>query len=154
MQIVFDNLVILGTRARKVRSKSLNAFSSIDYPETAVFRDDRLIRFLPTPEHQPPVHFTAEMDPAVFVLRLVPGMGAQVFAALKPYYHAVVIEGFGVGGLPGGENGPLLKAVRDWLDSGRLAVFSPRCSTRAAISRCTRWAASPGTCPACWKPGT
>ena len=47
VQIVFDNLVILGTRARKVRSKSLNAFSSIDYPETAVFRDDRLIRFLP-----------------------------------------------------------------------------------------------------------
>ena len=31
VQIVFDNLVILGTRARKVRSKSLNAFSSIDY---------------------------------------------------------------------------------------------------------------------------
>ena len=29
-----------------------------------------------------------------------------------------------MGGLPGGENGPLLKAVRDWLDSGRLAVFS------------------------------
>ena len=124
VQIVFNNLVILGTRARKVRSKSLNAFSSIDYPETAVFRDDRLIRFLPAPEHQPPVQFAAGMDPAVFVLRLVPGMGAQIFEALKPFYHAVVIEGFGVGGLPGGEKGSLLQAVRDWLASGRLAVFS------------------------------
>ena len=44
VQIVFDGHVILGTRARKVRSKSYNAFSSIDYPDTAVFRGDHLIR--------------------------------------------------------------------------------------------------------------
>ena len=44
VQIVFDNQVILGTRARKTRTKSFNAFSSIDYPETAMFRDRRLIR--------------------------------------------------------------------------------------------------------------
>ena len=42
VQIVFDNKVILGTRARKTRTKSFNAFSSIDYPETAMFRDRRL----------------------------------------------------------------------------------------------------------------
>ena len=49
VQIVFDNSVILGTRARKTRTKSFNAFSSIDYPETAIFRDRRLIPFLPRP---------------------------------------------------------------------------------------------------------
>lgn len=32
VQIVFDGKVIAGTRAKKVRSKSYNAFSSIDYP--------------------------------------------------------------------------------------------------------------------------
>ena len=37
VQLVFDNKVILGTRARKTRTRSFNAFSSIDYPETAVF---------------------------------------------------------------------------------------------------------------------
>ncbi len=36
VHIVFDHKVILGTRARKVRTKSYNAFSSIDYPETAI----------------------------------------------------------------------------------------------------------------------
>ena len=35
VQLVFDNKVILGTRARKTRTRSFNAFSSIDYPETA-----------------------------------------------------------------------------------------------------------------------
>lgn len=124
VQIVFNSLVILGTRARKVRSKSFNAFSSIDYPETAVFRDDRLIRYLPTPERKKGVIFADTLDPAVFVMRLVPGMQSGILTALKDRYHAVVIEGFGVGGLPGGENGTLLKEVRSWLDGGRLAVFS------------------------------
>lgn len=41
VQLVFDGKVILGTRARKTRTKSFNAFSSIDYPDTAEFRDLR-----------------------------------------------------------------------------------------------------------------
>lgn len=124
IHIVFDGKVILGTRARKVRSKSFNAFSSIDYPETAVFRDGKLISFLPAPKDDSPVRFYDRLDPAVFVLRLVPGMDAGIFSALMPKYHAIVIEGFGVGGLPGGPDGQLLSAVQAWLSSGRLAVFS------------------------------
>ena len=124
VQIVFDNKVILGTRARKVRSKSFDAFSSIDYPETAVFRDSRLIFFMPRPAGLPPVRFYTKLDPAVFVLRLVPGIRADIFGLLKPLFRAVIIEGFGVGGLPDTENGAMLKAVADWSASGRLAVFS------------------------------
>ena len=62
VQIVFDNQVILGTRARKTRTKSFNAFSSIDYPETAMFRDRRLIQFLQRP---------ADYTHAVFSLSLL-----------------------------------------------------------------------------------
>lgn len=124
VQIVFDSKIILGTRARKVRSKSFNAFSSIDYPETAIFRDERLIRYVPRPAAPGPVQFYTRLNPSVFVLRLLPGMDACLFDALKEHYQALVIEGFGVGGLPGGEDGPLLRAVRGWLASGRLAVFS------------------------------
>ena len=50
VSLVFDGRVILGTRARKERSKSFNAFSSVDYPERAVIRDGRLIRYL-APRH-------------------------------------------------------------------------------------------------------
>lgn len=123
VHIVFNNHVILGTRARKVRSKSFNAFSSIDYPETAVFRDDHLIRYLNVKENGP-VRFYDKLDPNVFVLRLVPGMGADVLKALRSQFHAIVIEGFGVGGLPGGKDGELLKEVMAWLEHGRLVVFS------------------------------
>ncbi|MBP1558825.1 MAG: asparaginase [Oscillospiraceae bacterium] len=124
VQIVFDNKVILGTRARKVRSKSFDAFSSIDYPETAVFRDSRLIFFMPKPTDLPPVQFYTKLDPAVFVLRLVPGIRAEIFQFLKPMFRAIVIEGFGVGGLPDSHDSAMLKAVTDWTASGRIAVFS------------------------------
>ena len=124
VQIVFDNKVILGTRARKTRTKSFNAFSSIDYPETAVFRDMRLIPFLQRPAALPPVRFYEKLDPSVFVLRLIPGMQADIIPLLAPHYRALVVESFGVGGLPGGEHGPMYRELQRWCDSGRLAVFT------------------------------
>ena len=121
---MFDNKVILGTRARKTRTRSFNAFSSIDYPETAVFRDTRLVTFLRRPADQPPVRFYERLEPAVFVLRLVPGMRADIIPLLAPHYRALVLESFGVGGLPGGEHGEMFAALRRWCESGRLAVFT------------------------------
>ena len=124
VQIVFNGKVILGTRARKTRTRSFDAFSSIDYPETAVFRDTRLIPFLRRPADLPPVQFYEQLDPAVFVLRLVPGMRADIIPLLAPHYRALVLESFGVGGLPGGEQGEMFAELRRWCDSGRLAVFT------------------------------
>ncbi len=124
VQIVFDGKVILGTRARKVRSKSYNAFQSIDWPESAVFRDGTLIPFLPAPARAGPVRFYDRLEARVFVLRLLPGMTARALELLRPHYRALVLEGFGVGGLPGGAGGALLAAVDAWLRDGRLVVFS------------------------------
>lgn len=123
IQIVFDNKVILGTRARKVRSKSFNAFSSIDYPETAVFRDMKLIYFLPKPVVERPVRFYTKLDVNVFVLRLLPGMRGDIFRFLNTRYRGLVIEGFGMGGLPNVDEA-LLDALSSWSSSGHLTVFS------------------------------
>lgn len=123
VQIVFDGKVILGTRARKVRSKSLNAFASIDFPETAVFHDQRLIPYIPAPPAAPMKVYT-QLDPRVFNLKLIPGITADVFSFLTGRYRAVIIEGFGVGGLPGYNDGALLKAVTEWVGTGHLAVLS------------------------------
>ena len=124
VQLVFDNKVILGTRARKTRTRSFNAFSSIDYPETAVFRDTRLVTFLRRPTDQPPVRFYERLEPAVFVLRLVPGMRADIIPLLAPHYRALVLESFGVGGLPCYGDESFYNAVRDWVESGRVIVMT------------------------------
>ena len=124
VQLVFDGQVILGTRARKTRTKSFNAFSSIDYPCTAEFRDLRLVPFLPMPAGYGQAAFYEKLDPRVFVLRLIPGMRADVIPLLAGHCEALILESFGVGGLPGGDDGPLFAAVRDWCAAGRLAVFT------------------------------
>ena len=124
VQLVFDNKVILGTRARKTRTRSFNAFSSIDYPETAVFRDTRLVTFLRRPADQPPVRFYERLEPAVFVLRLVPGMRADIIPLLAPHYRALVLESFGVGGLPDYEGGRLDAILRGAVARGKIFVMT------------------------------
>ena len=47
--IVFGGHVIAGTRARKTRTKSYNAFSSLNFPDLAEVRDQRVVRFIPCP---------------------------------------------------------------------------------------------------------
>ena len=68
--VVFDGRVIAGTRARKMRTKSMNAFQSVDYPELAVLRDGRVLRYFYEPEMQPRPSFFRELNERVFDLKL------------------------------------------------------------------------------------
>ena len=117
---MFDGKVILGTRARKERTKSFNAFSSVDYPEIAVIRDGRLIRYLTPPPYlygAQPV-FYHRLEARVLLLTLIPGMGAEALHQLMGHYKAVICQSFGVGGLPGGVGGPRQNLCDD--DAGPL----------------------------------
>ena len=45
VSVVFGGAVIAGTRARKQRTMSFNAFASVNFPEIAlVSRNDRIVR--------------------------------------------------------------------------------------------------------------
>ena len=125
VSLVFDGRVILGTRARKERSKSFNAFSCVDYPERAVIRDGKLIRYLVPRAYAygaEPV-FYDRLEDRVLLLTLIPGMGAEALRLLKDSYQAVILQSFGVGGLPGGGSGPLAQAVAEWLAGGKIIVM-------------------------------
>lgn len=64
VNIVFDGKVIVGTRAKKVRAKSYNAFESINFPYVAVIQDGNIIRYIPTIPHKSRVRFYHEMKTA------------------------------------------------------------------------------------------
>ncbi len=125
VSLVFDGRVILGTRARKERSKSYNAFSSVDYPEAAVIRDGRLIRYLACRHYEEGAvpAFYHRLEDRVLLLTLIPGMGAEGLRLLKDSYQALILQSFGVGGLPGGDSGPLAQAIGEWLEAGRTIVM-------------------------------
>ena len=122
VSLVFDGKVILGTRARKERTKSYNAFASVDYPELAVIRNRRIIRYLP-PRQYPSVAspvFYHQMESRVLLLTLIPGMDPRVLKRLKDEdYRGLICQSFGMGGLPGGSKGEFAAAMREWLLSGR-----------------------------------
>ena len=109
--LVFDGRVICGTRARKTRTKSMNAFSSIDYPELALLREGRILHYIRREKPAGLPAFYDKLDSRVFVLRLIPGMDASVLTLLLPEYDALVIESFGVGGLPCYQQADFLAAV-------------------------------------------
>ena len=101
VSIVFDGKAIVGTRAKKERAKSYNAFGSINFPYPAVLQDGRVIRYLPTrPYKADDVRFYHALEPGVCVLKLTPGAQPALLGYLFEHYACIVIESFGVGGIP------------------------------------------------------
>ena len=82
VQIVFDGKVIAGTRAKKVRSKSYNAFSSIDYPSLAVIQDMNIMRYIPMLPYEEEVRFYEKLDENVFLMKLIPGIRPKVLKSI------------------------------------------------------------------------
>ena len=123
VRVVFDGKVIIGTRARKMRTRSFNAFSSIDYPEIAIVRAGRVIYYLETPKPEGPT-FYHEMQGKVIAIRMVPGQEGHVFAYLADHYDAVIVESFGMGGIPDYEDGELMEALKRFTAKGRTLIMS------------------------------
>ncbi|WP_298031511.1 asparaginase [uncultured Dysosmobacter sp.] len=119
--IVFNHKVILGTRARKTRSKSFQAFSSINYPDLGVLRDGVLLRYIRQDCAAAPT-FYDRLDSHVALLKLIPGMDRSVADFLLERNDALVIESFGVGGLP--EAGGFFDCVSRWMAAGKVVVLT------------------------------
>lgn len=97
--IVFGGHVIAGTRAKKTRTKSYNAFTSINFPDLAEVRDQRVVRFIPCEEEGEPV-FTHTLNTNVVLLKLIPGLPPGAFSAAGQLCDGLIIESYGVGGIP------------------------------------------------------
>lgn len=123
VHLVFDGKIILGTRARKIRTKSYNAFSSIDFPEVGVIRDNDIVFYVEERVEQGRPDFYDTLNPRVFVLKLIPGMDPGIFTYLKGHYDVVVIESFGVGGIPCYGDEAFLDAIEDWILAGKTVVM-------------------------------
>ena len=121
VSIVFNNQVIPGTRARKTRSKSFQAFSSINYPNLGILRDGVLLRYIRQECAEKPLFYDT-LDTKVALMKLVPGADRAQADFLLERNDALIIESFGVGGLP--EAGGFYDCVRHWMDDGRTVVLT------------------------------
>ena len=122
VHIVFGDKIIAATRARKTRTKSFNAFSSMDYPEIGFIRGSVKYYIRERIEGEP--IFCDEIDSSVIVVKLIPGMSADIFDFIADRYHAVIIESFGVGGLPYYDNDEFVDKIEKLIDKGVRIVIT------------------------------
>ncbi len=121
--IVFSGRVILGTRARKTCSKSYTAFASINYPDLGILQDHVLTTYIPGDRTQRPA-FSHEVDTKVGLLKIVPGIDSALLDFQLERNDALILECFGVGGLPDYGSAEILTTIRRHTDRGKFVVMT------------------------------
>ena len=121
--IVFSGRVIVGTRARKTCSKSFAAFSSINYPDLGILHDHRLMTYI-EPAVQPRPLFYDTLDENVGLIKMIPGTDNELLEYLLARKDALVVECFGVGGLPSYSDDRLFDTVRRACEAGKFIVVT------------------------------
>ena len=99
-QPISNEITIAGTRAKKNKTISYDAFASVNFPELALVQGDRLVRYIPSPWPTGPVEFGRTLDPKIFLLKLTPGTDPALIPEIFRLYDCVIVESFGVGGIP------------------------------------------------------
>lgn len=199
VMVVFGGKAISGTAARKVRTRSFEAFDSLNVPDLGYVRDGRVEWAADAPAamrgafgahaaepsagqvvvdggaHAAPiapmsdsgdeteqrvgasrdlwaadaadsvdaaaaagddvasrsgVRFYDALNPRVAVLKITPGMDALVIDALRPVCDALVVESFGLGGIP--EYDGITDTLLAWADAGKTLVMTTQCPYEGA----------------------
>ncbi len=115
--LVFDGKVIAGTRAKKMNTKSYNAFASVNYPLLAEIRDSRMFTYIERPYAEEPA-FYGSLCERVALVKLAPSSTGGLLEHALEVSDGVVVESFGTGGLPERLYGALERAAA----AGKLIV--------------------------------
>ncbi len=123
VMIVFNGRVILGTRARKTHTTSFSAFASINYPLLAVVQEGFLLEYskplcLPAPK------FYRSLNPKVGLMKMIPGADHGMLSYLLEHNDAVIIESYGVGGLPSYEGSGFFDVIKEAVAKGKTIVMT------------------------------
>lgn len=123
--VVFNGKVILGTRATKMRTKSDDAFESINYPCIAEIHEQNIIynnNFAAKKDEATIFNFS--ISPKVFLLKLTPATNPEILDFLKDRYEGVIIESYGSGGIPFDGEINLLNKIKDLVDNNVAVVVT------------------------------
>lgn len=127
--IVFNGNVINGNRAVKIRTKSDNAFDSINYPIVAYIKEGRIsfnhdIAFF---KEARCLQYFPSIATDVLLIKLTPGFSPDIFDYIHGHYRGVVIESFGMGGVPFLGESNVLSKIEELAKSGVVVVITTQC---------------------------
>ena len=89
-----------------------------------MIQEDRILFYLDDKPEEGQVRFYHDLDSRVVLLKLIPSMEAAILEYMAEHYDAVIIESFGVGGLPSYESGDYYRAVARLTDLGKTVIMT------------------------------
>ena len=132
--LFFENHLYRGNRSTKVSAENFDAFCSYNYPSLAKAG----IRFsfkshLFLPEPKGPLTVRKQFDRNIAVLKLFPGITAEVVDAVlhASDLHGVIIETFGSGNAP--TESWFINAIADAIKRGIIVLNVTQCKAGAVV---------------------
>ncbi|MEE0776964.1 MAG: asparaginase [Bacillota bacterium] len=124
VRVVFGGKIIAGTRAKKCRTHSDDAFCSTNFPLIATARHGEVdMAFEEERPSEYPATFDHDLDCRVALLKLAPnGFEAEHLTWLAERCHGIILEGYGLGNLPMGENDAFLRALEKATNQGVIII--------------------------------
>lgn len=128
--VCFGGMLLRGNRATKVSADSLAAFDSPNFPPLAKWKNEGIIRInkkkLLKNNGGTFSFFPFEFFP-IAVLKVFPGIQFDIFEnILKPQLKGIVLEAFGSGNVPQGDNG-LTRLLAKAKDNKTAIVIVTQC---------------------------
>ena len=127
--VAFNRRILLGVRASKVRTMSFDAFDSINYPDVGEINAFGMRIHRELIPRRTAVRFLADTSysPKVMVVKPAPGTPPEIFDAMVNLgCRGIVVEAFGLGGLPFEEN-DLCGAVKRTVEKGVAVAIGSQC---------------------------
>src|SRR3989344_5587739 len=98
--VVFDEEVILGSRASKVSESKLDAFETINWDDAGEIRLEIKLSDEVKKRHNRPINLQTGFDDNIAVITLFPQMNPKTLqAALHKKVSGVILRGYGAGGI-------------------------------------------------------
>lgn len=127
--IVFGGAVISGTHAVKMKTKSFDAFMSVNCDNTARIENGNIVynRTYNTLENvNNDFYIDTKMCQNIINIRMFPGIETKIFDYIKDNYRGVIIEAFGMGGIPNNDNDVVSK-IHELAENGIAVVITTQC---------------------------
>lgn len=136
MYVAFDGIVINGTHAMKIKTRSSDAFKSINFPVIAEIKLGKITynQLLTYSGHLDKLSEEITGDFAIdtkvcrdiFVLKIFPGIGTELFDFIRTQYKGVIIESFGIGGIPNVDE-DIVSKIHELIEAGVAVVITTQC---------------------------
>ncbi len=134
--VAFDGKIISGTHAVKMKTRSMNSFKSINFPAVADIMLGKITvnSALNYGNHWEKLEVSnanslqlkTNLCENIFILKIFPGMTPSIFTFIKENYKGVIIESFGIGGIPN-EEYDIVSEVIKLIEASIAVVITTQC---------------------------